>query len=102
MLLVAPPSLDWLAEHPEVEGLSRGRVDPAALALAARSTRLVASDNDEYCPNGAPETFPELARDFDGLPGAGHINVDAGYGDWPSVLSWCRDPATRLTPRVAA
>jgi hypothetical protein len=25
--------------------------------------------------------------------------MDAGYGPWPSVVAWCRDPATRLVGR---
>jgi hypothetical protein len=33
----------------------------------------------------------------DVIPGGGHLDPDAGYGAWPSVLAWCHDPNTRLT-----
>jgi predicted alpha/beta hydrolase family esterase len=23
------------------------------------------------------------------VPGGGHLNVEAGYGEWPAVLDWC-------------
>lgn len=51
---------------------------------------LVASDNDPYCPGSDPTA--EYAERFEipsiVLLGAGHINVDAGYGPWPEVEEW--------------
>jgi hypothetical protein len=29
------------------------------------------------------------------VPGAGHINIAAGYGPWPFVLDWVRDVGAR-------
>ena len=23
------------------------------------------------------------------IPNGGHLNIDAGYGEWPAMLSWC-------------
>jgi predicted alpha/beta hydrolase family esterase len=23
------------------------------------------------------------------IPGGGHLNVDAGFGEWPAMLDWC-------------
>jgi hypothetical protein len=37
--------------------------------------------------------------DTDPLPGAAHLDPDAGYGRWPAAEAWCRDPQSRLTPR---
>lgn len=99
VLLVSPPSPSVLAGYAEVEEFSRVQVDADALRRAAGTTRMVCSDGDPWCPEGATVAFPELAADVDELHGAGHINVDAGYGDWPSALEWCRDPATRLVTR---
>ena len=39
----------------------------------------------------------DLNRDV--VPGGRHLDPDAGYGAWPSVLAGCRDPATRLVAR---
>jgi predicted alpha/beta hydrolase family esterase len=99
LLLVAPPAPAVLARHPEVEEFARVPQDPAALARAAASTRLAAADDDPYCPGGADSVFAGLDLAVDVLPGAAHLDLDAGYGRWPAVEAWCRDPTTRLTPR---
>jgi predicted alpha/beta hydrolase family esterase len=99
VLLVAPPAAEVLAGYPEVEEFALVPQDPAALARAAGTTRLAASDDDPYCPGGAATGFAGLGLDVDVLPGAAHLDLDAGYGRWPAVEAWCRDPATRLAPR---
>ena len=99
VLLVAPPAPEMLAGFPEVAEFARVPQDRAALARAAGSTRLVAGDDDRYCPGGAAAVFAGLHLPVDMLPGAGHLDLDAGYGRWPSVEAWCRDPGTTLTPR---
>jgi len=101
VLLVAPASPAVLAGHREVEEFSRVRPDPAAVAAASGSTRLVSGDGDPYCPEGAAAAYPALAVDADLVPGGRHLDRDAGYGPWPSVVAWCRDPATRLVGRDA-
>ena len=58
--------------------------------------RIVCSDNDPYCPEGAHTLYPGPA---DLLEGQGHINPDAGYGPWPAVEAWARDGTTPLTAR---
>ena len=99
VLLVAPPSAEVLAGYPEVAEFALVPQDRHALARAAGSTRLAAADDDPYCPGGAAAAFAALGLDTDVLPGAAHLDLDAGYGRWPAVAAWCRDPATRLTPR---
>lgn len=96
VLLVAPPSASVLVRHPEVAAFA-----PPALDLTLPGpTRLVAGDDDPYCPEGARETFAEpLGIPADILPGAAHLDLDAGYGDWPAVLEWCLDPKAPLTHR---
>ncbi|MDH6570196.1 putative alpha/beta hydrolase family esterase [Streptomyces sp. SAI-117] len=96
VLLVAPPSASVLAQHPQVAAFA-----PPALEFALPGpTRLVAGDDDPYCPEGARETFGEpLGIPTDILPGAAHLDLDAGYGPWPAVLDWCLDPDAAITPR---
>jgi uncharacterized protein len=54
--------------------------------------RLVCSDDDAYCPEGATALYGEpLGIPVDVLPGLGHLNPDAGYALWPSVEVWCLD-----------
>jgi len=82
VLLVAPPCAPWIA--PELAAFPYAPMDRAGVARAARTTRMVCSDNDEYCPRGAANVYPPvLGIDCEVLPGAGHINTDAGYGAWP-------------------
>ena len=60
------------------------------LRRAADGTVLVASDNDPYCPETAAVAFGRpLRMATTVIVGAGHLNVDAGFGPWPDVLAWC-------------
>jgi predicted alpha/beta hydrolase family esterase len=99
VLLVSPPSPQVLRQYPEVEAFAEVPLDTAAVRVAARSTRLACSDNDPYCPEGAPAAYAALDLETDFVLDGGHIDPDSGYGAWPSVLEWCRDPTTRLTRR---
>ena len=98
-LLVSPPSPGVLGEHEEVSTFARVRHDGQAVAAAAHRNRLVCSDDDPYCPEGAPAAYARLELDVDIIRGGAHLDPDAGYGAWPSVLAWCQDPGTRLTAR---
>lgn len=49
---------------------------------------LVASDNDPYCPVRLAGAYARAwGSEFVRLPGAGHINVESGFGDWPLGLA---------------
>ncbi|MEB2285997.1 MAG: hypothetical protein B6D46_04920 [Polyangiaceae bacterium UTPRO1] len=86
-LLVAPPSPFLVFEAVE-SFLPPPRRAAVWAPIAARSL-LVGSDNDDYA---APDELAGIARGLGIacriLPGAGHINVAAGYGPWPFVLEW--------------
>ena len=99
LLLVAPPSRQVLARFREVAAWAALEPDPPLVSATARSVRLVCSDDDPYCPEGALAAYPGLASDVDLLPGEAHLDLDAGYGEWPSVLAWCRDGTGRREPR---
>ncbi|MDX6228807.1 MAG: serine hydrolase [Frankiales bacterium] len=94
VVLVSPPSPTVLGRYPEVEEFAR-----APLASGTADTRLVCSDNDPYCPEGATTLLAGLHLDTDVIADGGHLNPDYGYGAWPSMLGWCLDPATRITGR---
>jgi predicted alpha/beta hydrolase family esterase len=87
LLLVAPPSQTGA---PEV-------LQPffPVPRVELGNARMVCSDNDPYCPEGAQTVYPGLPTDV--LPGAGHINPESGYGPWPSVEAWARDDAAPIT-----
>jgi predicted alpha/beta hydrolase family esterase len=88
VLLVAPPSPS--AELPGVHGFFPLSVEPEEVARAAGSTRIVATDNDPYCPEGAERLYGEpLSLPVSLVEGGGHLNPDAGYGPWPEVERWC-------------
>ncbi|MFI2432335.1 RBBP9/YdeN family alpha/beta hydrolase [Streptomyces sp. NPDC018693] len=98
VLLVAPPSPSVLARHPEVAGFAPP--PPAGLRLPT-PTRLVAGDDDPYCPEGAQTVYGDpLALTAEIVPGAAHLDLDAGYGPWPSVLEWCLDGEAKFRART--
>lgn len=97
VLLVSPPGPEMFTWE-VIAGFSPASLDLATLKLAATTPRLVCSDNDPYCPEGAAEVYGRpLDCDVDLLTGAGHVAIADGYGSWSSALDWCLDPTTRLT-----
>jgi predicted alpha/beta hydrolase family esterase len=86
--LVAPP------EHEVARGVAPSFV-PAPLDIdsirrGADGTVLVGSDNDPFCPIGVAAAYgAPLKMAATVIPGAGHINVDSGFGPFPAVLDWC-------------
>jgi serine hydrolase len=99
VLLVAPPSASVLVRHPEIAEFA-----PPALDFALPGpTRLVAGDDDPYCPEGARTVYGDpLGIPTEIIPGAGHLDLVAGYGSWPAVLEWCLDASAALTARPVA
>jgi uncharacterized protein len=96
VLLVAPPCA--CSPTPELADFFPVPRDPDAVARAAEGeTRLVCSDADPYCPEGAVRAYAEPLRiGAEVLDGAGHLNAEAGYGPWPEVEAWARGYADRL------
>jgi uncharacterized protein len=89
VLLIAPPSAS--AGVAEIAEFVPAPLDADSIKRAAGSTRVVCSDTgDPYRPEG-PEVFEPLGVPIDVIPGGGHLNTDAGYGEWPAVEAWCLD-----------
>lgn len=96
VLLVGPPSASVVAGYPEVAGF----VPPAADFTLPGNVRLVAGDDDPYCPEGARTAYGDpFGIPTELVPGGGHLDLVAGYGSWPAVLDWCLDGTARLTAR---
>jgi predicted alpha/beta hydrolase family esterase len=90
VLMVAPPSETGAPD--ELAGFF-----PVPRPEVA-DARLVCSDDDPYCPEGAAELYGgPLGLPTDLLPGRGHINPEAGFGPWPAVEAWARDGTAPLT-----
>ena len=86
--LVAPPSP--ATAIPEIAAFFPPPLDVDAVRKAADGTVLVGGDNDPYCPEGITEAYGRpLKIATTVVPNGGHLNVDAGFGPWPSVLDWC-------------
>ncbi|MFG2818204.1 RBBP9/YdeN family alpha/beta hydrolase [Kitasatospora sp. NPDC048365] len=95
VLLIAPPSPEVTAGIPEIAGFA-----PPTAVRPGPSVRLVAADDDPYCPGGALTAYAApLGLDADLVPGGAHLNPDSGYGPWPALLAWCLDPPVRVTGR---
>lgn len=88
VLLVAPPASAELPDHAATFRIAD--LDVAGIrGSASRELRIVGSDEDPYNPTGAAAMYADpLGVPFDLVPGAGHINPDAGYGPWPFALEW--------------
>jgi hypothetical protein len=87
VLLVAPPGPGAATDVPALAGFYPVPLDPAL----ADGARLVHSDNDPYCPEGAGDVYAKpLGIEADLLPGAGHINADSGFGPWTEAMAWCQ------------
>ncbi|MFI9006559.1 RBBP9/YdeN family alpha/beta hydrolase [Actinosynnema sp. NPDC053489] len=99
VLLVAPPAPDFDGE-PLIAEFLHPEVGPTLARRAAVSTRLVAGEGDHYCTLAQAKELAEGLRvDLDVIVGGAHLNVDAGYGEWPAVLKWVRSGRVPLTPR---
>ncbi len=94
VLLVAPPS-PFLVFEPIDSFIPPPRRAEEWAPFAAR-TLLVGSDNDDFA---GPDELVAVARELGIpcriLPGAGHINIAAGYGPWPFVLEWVAEVGGR-------
>jgi predicted alpha/beta hydrolase family esterase len=91
VMLVAPPSPS--APVPELTPWKPVPLDPDPVRTAAGGTILVCSDNDPHCPEGAALAYGRPLRiPVTVIPGAEHINVASGYGDWPPAEQWCIRP----------
>jgi uncharacterized protein len=86
VLLVAPPRRDDL---PPVARFNPDGVVADDVRRAGGDTLIVCSDNDPYCPPGAVTTYAQpLDISAHVIEGAGHVNPESGYGEWPAVEEW--------------
>jgi len=88
VLLVAPPSPS--TSIPEIAAFYPPPMDIDTVRHSADGTVLVGSDNDEYLPEGIAAAYGvplKIATTI--FTGAGHLNTESGYGEWPNVLDWC-------------
>ena len=91
VLLVAPPS--EAAGLPEIAAFF-----PVPLPQLADGARLVGTDDDPYCPEGAATLYGEpLGIPADVLPGGGHVHPETGFGPWPAAEAWCLGADQSLT-----
>ncbi|MEN9753201.1 MAG: hypothetical protein RL670_892 [Actinomycetota bacterium] len=97
LLLVSPADPQTLDELPEFF-----QVDVAASAAAvhkvAKSVTVVASDKDPWLPRGVDVTFGQpLGVKPHIVAGGGHLTLIDGFGPWPGMLAWVKDPAADIT-----
>jgi predicted alpha/beta hydrolase family esterase len=86
--LVAPPSP--AAGISEIAAFFPVPLDVDVVRHGAEGTVLVGGDDDPYCPEGVAAAYGQpLKMATTVLPGAGHLTGEAGYREWPAMLSWC-------------
>lgn len=91
-LLVAPPGRPEVASLAEsMRGFTRCLADAAAVSRATAEVRMICSNADPYCAEGAAKAYAApLGIACDVLADAtAHINVASGFGPWPQALAWC-------------
>ena len=87
--LVSPPSPRTAI--PEIADFFPPPMDIDTVRRGADGTVLVAGDNDPYLPEGIATAYGlPLTMATTVVPGGGHLNLEAGFGEWPAVLDWCR------------
>ena len=99
VLLVAPPDPEMTSQAEGIKGDPLDLSNPSLETQAkkwAKSLNVVASDNDKWLPNGIAIYEKPLGVTPIVLVGAGHFSLDDGFGNWPSIISWCEDEETRL------
>lgn len=98
VLLVSPPSPVVAAGFPEIAAFAA--LPRVVSAFDRGRTTILASHGDPFNPEGALASYGEpLGLPTTMLHGQGHLDLDAGYGEWPSMLDWCLDPASPIRAR---
>lgn len=88
VMLVAPPSPH--SAFPETAEFFPPPMDIDTVRRGADGTVLVAGDNDPYLPEGIADAYGRpLKMATTVIENGGHLNIEAGYGEWPAVLDWC-------------
>ncbi len=96
VLLVAPADPGLLPDL-EIKRIDLAKVD---IAKAAKSLQIVASDNDQWLPQGIQATFgTPLGIEPVIIPGAKHLSLADGWGHWQGVIDWVDNPSADLTKR---
>ena len=81
---------------------SRSRSTPAGSPPRRAARGSSARPTIPYCPEDAALLYgAPLGLDVDLLPGAGHVNPEAGYGPWPGVEAWCYGASASTSSRIA-
>ncbi len=90
VLLVAPPGLNEIRATGRVRDLPDIELSPTRIHSTSKRTLLVASEADPYSRAGARQEYANpLGLEYVELPEwAAHINIESGFGEWPSVLQW--------------
>lgn len=89
-LLVAPADPDGATASAALRAFA-----PVPQARLLFPSRVVVSDGDPYITlDRATALAAAWGSELEILPGAGHINVASGHGDWPQGLAMLRQLAT--------
>ena len=65
--------------------------------LFAKEAMMVVSDNDPYMTMSEAEALQRvLDIEMKVLEGAGHINAESSYGEWPWILEWLKHENGKL------
>lgn len=99
VLLVAPADPKLLVKAPTFQDVLDINFE-TAFRNHAKDVKLIAGDEDPWLPEGAQKTFGEpLNLNAIIWPGAGHISMDEGFGNWDGVFYWALDPSNDLMIR---
>jgi uncharacterized protein len=94
LLWTAPPGTS--AFPPSLASFSPRDLDADAVRASAPLRQLVCGDDDPYCPERAERLYGPLGFETRVLPGAAHLDPDAGFGPWPEAERWARGDVRAL------
>lgn len=96
-LLVAPPDIERHSAPACLRAFG-----PVPLHSLPFQSVVVASDDDPYCTLERAHQFASAwGSRIEVLSGAGHINTESGFGEWPQGLKWLTALRRRAIWRVA-
>ena len=87
-----------LGRTTSILGITRWRLAGlgAIGATVTGKPRLACAHDDPTCSPSADQVYPGVF-DVDLIPRGGHLDMAAGYGEWPSIVDWCEHADRRLT-----
>ena len=100
LLMVAPPERAQTSKLPSFDIWQSDEELRRVVHASAESVFLLGSDKDPWSPSGLQKAIGDpLGLDAIIIPGAGHLSLSDGWGQWQGLIEWVNDPTADITAR---